>query len=328
MADLRIAADPRIAGWLAQLGSGSDGERAGAARALGDLACGNDAAKEDITRQGGIAPLVALVRGGGAQAQGKAAWALALLADSNDAAKEEIRRQGGIEALVALVRGGGAEAQREAARALGNLAYGNATAENNAANQAAIAAAGGREALEALARDGSGRAQTWARSALKLIPAEPSVELVGARSAGEVADDKLRRAQQSGEVVDLEAGSSVKQEPGGAGPSGSAPGGGGGGAWQCAGLQELLDGCDLGGSYATALAWCKEQGASSVDDIVESEVVFADQFVAALQLPPIKASRLRKTLMQGQPEERSSGAAGKRKAAGAGAGAGAGKKRK
>ena len=290
-------ADPRMANAIARLGSGSDGERGNAARELGNLAYGNTAAKE------------------------------------------EIRSQGGIEALLTLVRGGGEEAQLNAANALYFLA------KDNAASQAAIAAAGGREALEALARNGSGDAQQNARAALQHIPAaaaassiaapsaqrEPSdVELVGTRTAGEVADDKLRRAQQSGEVVDLEAaGSSVKQELGGAGPSGSAPsGGGGGGAWQCAGLQELLDGCDLGGSYATALAWCKEQGASSVDDIVESEAVFAEQFVAALQLPPIKASRLRKTLTQGQSEERSSGAAGKRKAAGASAGAGAGKKRK
>ena len=289
-----------------------------------------------------IAEFVARLGSGSEEERWRAAYALYCLAQDSDAVKEEIRSQGGIEALVALVRGGGAEAQRWAAYALGCLA------RNNAASQAAIAGAGGREALEALARDGSGNAQMIARLALQHIPAapapaaaapaaassiaapsvqrEPSVELVGARTAGEVADDKLRRAQQSGEVVDLEAGSSVKQEPGGAGPSGSAPSGGGGGAWQCAGLQALLDGCDLGGSYATALAWCKEQGASSVDDIVESEAVFAEQFVAALQLPPIQASRLRKTLTHAQSEERSSGAAGKRKAAGAGAGAG--KKRK
>ena len=71
--------------------------------------------------------------------------------------------------------------------------------------------------------------------------------------------------------------------------AGSAAGSGGGG-WQCAGLQELLDGCGLGGSYAAALAWCEKQGYDSVAEIVET----GEQgvLVEALQLKPGKAKLL------------------------------------
>ena len=58
----------------------------------------------------------------------------------------------------------------------------------------------------------------------------------------------------------------------------------------CAGLQELLDGCGLGGSYAAALAWCEKQGYDSVAEIVET----GEQgvLVEALQLKPGKAKLL------------------------------------
>ena len=62
-------------------------------------------------------------------------------------------------------------------------------------------------------------------------------------------------------------------------------------AFQCAGLQELLDGCGLGGSYAAALAWCEEQGYESLAEVVETGE--QDVFVAALQLKPGKAKLLR-----------------------------------
>ena len=73
--------DPRIAGLVARLRSGSDVARGEAARELGNLAHGNAAAKEEIRRQGGIEALLALVRGGGAKAQEWAAYALNHLAE-------------------------------------------------------------------------------------------------------------------------------------------------------------------------------------------------------------------------------------------------------
>ena len=99
-------ADPPIAAWIASLGSGSAAEQAGAAYALGNLARDNAAAGEEIRRQGGIVPLVALVRGGGAMAQVMAAFALWRLAQDNAASQAAIAGAGGREALEALARDG------------------------------------------------------------------------------------------------------------------------------------------------------------------------------------------------------------------------------
>ena len=112
-------ADPDIAHWVARLGSGSDGERAEAADALGHLAFyDGDAAKEEIRRQGGIVPLLALVRGGGAKAQEEAAWALWRLAEDNAASQAVIAAAGGREALEALARDGSGNAPHYAREAL------------------------------------------------------------------------------------------------------------------------------------------------------------------------------------------------------------------
>ena len=68
-------ADPSIAGLVAQLRSGRAQAQAGAARQLGNLAANNAANKAAIASEGAIGPLVALVRGGSAEAQWCAAYA-------------------------------------------------------------------------------------------------------------------------------------------------------------------------------------------------------------------------------------------------------------
>ena len=110
-----------------------------------------------IARAGAIEPLVAMLRGGSAEAQEVAADALRNLAASADDIQVAIARAGAIEPLVALVRSGSAVAQASAAAALANLATGNA------ANQAAIARAGAIEPLVALVRDGSPQRQGMRR---------------------------------------------------------------------------------------------------------------------------------------------------------------------
>ena len=121
---------------VAQLGSGSDGERAQAAYALGRLAHGNDAAKAEIRRQGGIEALVALVRGGGAEAQEKAALTLARLAQGNATSQVAIAGAGGREALEALAHDGSGQAQVNATRALKHIPAAAAAAPAPAASAA------------------------------------------------------------------------------------------------------------------------------------------------------------------------------------------------
>ena len=120
----RTAADPRIARWIALLGSGSQGERAGAANGLANLANGNDAVKEEIRSQGGIKALVALVQEGGTKAQGKAAFALGNLAQDSAASQAAIAGAGGREVLAALARDGGEDAQDAARMALEHIPAG------------------------------------------------------------------------------------------------------------------------------------------------------------------------------------------------------------
>jgi hypothetical protein len=88
-----------------------------------------------IARAGAIEPLVALVRGGSAEAQEHAAGALSNLAFDNADNRAAIARAGAIEPLVALEHGGSAGTQEHAAAALSNLAF------HNADNRVAIARA-------------------------------------------------------------------------------------------------------------------------------------------------------------------------------------------
>ena len=59
---------------------------------------------------------------------------------------------------------------------------------------------------------------------------------------------------------------------------------------QALGLPAVLDADEA----ARAIEWCKANGAKSMDDIVEAELL--DEFVAALSLPKIPAIRLRKAM--------------------------------
>ena len=75
-----------------------------------------------IAKAGGIAPLVALARGGTDGQKEVAAAALQVLAYGNDNNRVAIARAGGIAPLVALARGGTDGQKEQAAAALGNLA--------------------------------------------------------------------------------------------------------------------------------------------------------------------------------------------------------------
>ncbi|RLN91437.1 hypothetical protein BBJ28_00023213, partial [Nothophytophthora sp. Chile5] len=75
-----------------------------AVEALGYLAHNNDANRIAIAQEGGIAPLVALVRDGTGWQKQKAAYALGRLADGNDANRIAIAQEGGIALVIVLVK--------------------------------------------------------------------------------------------------------------------------------------------------------------------------------------------------------------------------------
>ena len=269
---------------VAQLWSGSAGQQAEAAEALGALAAGNADNQAAIVRVGGIEPLVALVRSGGAEAQAEAAGALHMIAYENDDNKAAIARAGGIEPLLVLVRGGSAWAQRCAAYAL------DALADNNDDNQAAIKHLGGKEALEALARDGSGQAQQAAAALLKCISA------AAAAAALPVAATKAE-AEVAAKMAEAEAAAKAKaQVEVQAEAALSAP------APAIAGLEALLQGLNMADKLDAAAAWCVENGADCVRELEGYEETFAD----ALFLPPIRRGKLINAFKQSKARERSS----------------------
>ena len=109
------------------------GVQTAAAAALSDLARGDEDMQDSIIEEGGVAPLLALVRGGSPEAQEHAAgaiWALAASTDNQDILVEN----GCIPELVTLIRDGSTAAQEVGAAVLKDLAHG--------AVQAAIASGG------------------------------------------------------------------------------------------------------------------------------------------------------------------------------------------
>merc|ERR1711991_1271333 len=96
-----------------------------AAGALQNLAADNNDNKVRIEREGGIEPLIALLRDGSAEGKTQAARALYDLAYNHADNKVLIARKGGIEALIALLQDGSAGGKTVAARVLANLAANN-----------------------------------------------------------------------------------------------------------------------------------------------------------------------------------------------------------
>ena len=148
-----------IARRVRALREGDDAAKAAAARALGDLACGNNANQGAIAAAGAIPPLVKLLRDGSADAKGLAAGALGDLA-CNAAVPVQvlIAEAGGIPPLVELLRDGNAEGKYWAVGALDVL-----TCNND--NKALIAEAGGIPPLVELLRDRDGSLQAKAEAA-------------------------------------------------------------------------------------------------------------------------------------------------------------------
>ena len=142
-----------IAQHVRALREGDDAAKTAAARALRNLAYGNDANRVRIAEAGVVPPLVELLRDGSAGAKWEAAWALYYLAFNNDN-KVLIAEAGGIAPLVDLQRDGSADATMAAWATMAVWALRN-LASDNADNQVLIAAAVGLDALVELARRGS-----------------------------------------------------------------------------------------------------------------------------------------------------------------------------
>ena len=99
------------------------GVQTAAASALSDLAKGDEDMQDAIIQQGGVPPLLSLVRSGGAQAQEHAARAIWHLATSTDN-QDIIVENGSIPELVVLIREGSTAAQEVGAAVLSELAHG------------------------------------------------------------------------------------------------------------------------------------------------------------------------------------------------------------
>ncbi|GMF30295.1 unnamed protein product [Phytophthora lilii] len=96
-----------------------------------DLASDNEGNRAQIDRDGGVEPLVALLKTGTDEQKGYAALALGNLGSDNQANRAEIGPAGGVKPLIALVKTGSEQQKCYAALALGNLA------SKNDANRAA-----------------------------------------------------------------------------------------------------------------------------------------------------------------------------------------------
>ena len=230
---------------VVMLGSGGEEQQARAADKLGNLAYGNAAIQEAIANEGGIGPLVALVRkkGGSTQAQRLAARALDILTANNAANQAAIAREGGREALETLARFGRGDAQQQARRALQSIPTAAATAAAAAAAAAEGAGVGGsgwggpapaggeadqllrrQLAEERCAREVAERERDTARQALQQAKATPhnalrqtrpgvtaTAQLAGARIV--LADERRKReAAEARLAVSLAAAQARAQE--------------------------------------------------------------------------------------------------------------------
>ena len=64
-----------------------------------------------------------------------------------------------------------------------------------------------------------------------------------------------------------------------------------------AGLAALLEGLNLSDKLVTADAWCVEMGADDVAKLAQEEIAEErEQFIAHLELPPMKTKKLRMAL--------------------------------
>ena len=59
-------------------------------------------------------------------------------------------------------------------------------------------------------------------------------------------------------------------------------------------LEDLLHSLSLSDKMNQAIAWCKTEGAASIEDLTDE--TYAQELAAALQLPPIRANKLVKAL--------------------------------
>jgi len=103
--------------------------------------------------------------------------------------------------------------------------------------------------------------------------------VVGSRSA-EDRDEELRRAAISVDDSDAEEQTSMPE------PARTLE----------SHLKELRDGLGPSGGFdvAVALTWCEENGADELSEIAEVDMV--DEFVASLELKPVKAKKLKEKL--------------------------------
>jgi hypothetical protein len=90
-----------------------------------NIVCRNDENKVKIREEGGIKPLIELVKNGTDGGKEKAASALVNLSYNNDENEVKIAKEGGIIALLNLIDNGTSEAKESAAIALYNLSANN-----------------------------------------------------------------------------------------------------------------------------------------------------------------------------------------------------------
>ena len=104
-------------------------------------------------------------------------------------------------------------------------------------------------------------------------------------------EEKMKYLQQQTQQVLPPAGNSVNE---GAATSSVEQATSGSSLSTIEGLETLLSSLKLEEKLPAATKWCQDEGAESVEDLMEED--YADQLAKALQLPQIKSTRLIKAI--------------------------------
>ena len=167
-ASIEIIAAASSASELVELLKTSDADAR--AFALWALSLAIDGTKQaTVLEDGGVAPLLAVLRTSGSLQREQAAAALARLANGSAAAQAAIAAEGGISPLLNIVEGVNCREGKETAAARVHAASAIASLARLAANRDTIIESGGITPLVALLNDGEDAAKTGAAAALAYL---------------------------------------------------------------------------------------------------------------------------------------------------------------